>query len=173
MTEKSRDNKYIILKRTKDIKMITIKKKISIIISVITSIFLAYATSCIVSLKFNILDWIFAERLTLLILSLVGIYPIISYCNSHVNSSSVHNDFTILYLSENWFKKLLSIYIYYVFTVFVFYIIFCFCSMSFDISKINYIIRNICAVFICIISVALCVNTHNNNITLILKIDKQ
>jgi hypothetical protein len=173
MLEKSGNNRYVVIKRTRDIKLMKLKRSISILICIVSSILISYSTSCIMSLNFNIINWLSGERFALLLFSFIGLSLLFPYCRYHITDAinGRNEEFKISFLSENWFKKLLSVFIIYFFVIAIFYIVFCFCSMSFDISNMNYILRVILSILIYIITIGLCVQAYNNNLKTILKIE--
>jgi len=175
MLEKSGKNRYIIIKRTRDIKMIKIKRSISKFICIISSILITYFITCIASLDLNLFSWHPGERFGFLFAVLLSVPCLTGYCCSHVIQVTQARDESISlgYLTQNWFKKLCSAFIITFLIGLISYLIFLFCTMSLDISNINYVVRAIIAPVIYLMSFIMCLLTHNGMFTSILKIETQ
>jgi len=174
MLEKAGINRYIVLKRTRDIKMSKIKRNICNIIATLTSLILGYSMAVMTSLNLNLFNWDIADRLIFLIFFLCGIAPVGIYCKTHIVELTNGRDeeITIKLLSFNWFKKLLSIYIIFFIIVFVFYLLFSFCLLSFDISKTTSTVRCVFAIIIYVCACIAALAAHLNHLKIILKIEQ-
>lgn len=173
LSEKAGANRYVVLKRTKDIKMIKFKRIFSLILSGLLSISISYATGCIMTLDNNMFFWSFGERLVFLLSTVLAAPLIMHYCGRHmIYEEDIRRQeyFNIALLSENWFKKFLSLIIMYVFTALVFYIVFAFCNFNFDLSEIKYVVRVIISLLIYLITMILAVIAHNDSLRILLNI---
>nr|QBM02740.1 hypothetical protein [uncultured archaeon] len=153
------------------------KNKIAIFISSIISMFFAYITTAFFALNYNLIFWSTPSRFMFLIISLIGTALTYFYCSYQVSmrydtENKRYNEIEIKSLTINWFKKLLSIFVFYFFTVFGFSLIIIFCTMSIDITKMSDGERAIMGLFFYIGTIIFCLLAYNNNLKFILKIEQ-
>jgi len=176
MLEKSGLNKNVVIMSTRDMKMLKIKRNISILISLITSMCFSYETIYIISFKTNITEWIAFQRFVFLLLSSIGTVLVFIYCSYHESEVDVQGNgifsIKINHLSENWFKKLLSIFIFYFVISIPISSIVSFCAMSLDVEKMLTLDRAIIVILFYIGTIILCAFAHHNNLKFILKINQ-
>jgi len=166
IVEKTKNINY----ELEDFEPMRTRRNISIIISILTTIILNYISICCISLELNIINWLPTERVVILIASVIGTFLVMFYCSNHM----VRNDNErVVYLSENWFKKLFTILIFYLFSVGIVFLILSFCTMSLDFTKLELSNRALMFFISYLCCIGLCSLCYWNNLPFILKIEKQ
>src|SRR3989304_6255729 len=101
------------------------------------------------------------NKIAIFISSIIGTALTYFYCSYQVSmrydtENKRYNEIEIKSLTINWFKKLLSIFVFYFFTVFGFSLIIIFCTMSIDITKMSDGERAIMGLFFYIGTIIFC-----------------
>lgn len=167
IVEKTRNVNY----ELKDTKQMNARRNISIFISILTTIILNYTSMVCINLETNIVNWLPWQRIVILLASVVFSLLVMFYCSNHIMRND--NNERILYLSENWFKKLLTILIFYLFSVALVFLTISFCTMNMDFTKMTVDMRGTSFFVIYVFCIGLCSACYHNFIPFILKIDKQ
>jgi hypothetical protein len=168
LVEKSGLNRYVKIPTTKSVIIMKLKRSISVFLCIIAAIFLAYMNSVLMSFKSDLRYWDPGERIAFLACSIIGSFAIIYYCRNHfvIVNNGREEEVKIQYLSGNWFKKLISIFIIYSFVLIVSASLISFCSMSVEATKMPHVGRIATTFFLSIITFALCGFAHHNVIKL-------
>jgi len=154
-----------------DIKPMNTKRNISIIISVLATVIFNYTSMFCINLETNIVNWLPWQRVVFLSVSVILSLLVVFYCSNHIMRGD--NNERILHLSENWFKKLLTILIFYLFSVALVFLIISFCTMNVDFAKMTVHNRGSAFLMVYLCCIGLCSACYWNLLPFILKIDKQ
>ena len=159
----------------KDINPMNTRRNISIIISIITTIIFNYTSMCFISLETNIVNWLLWQRVIFLTVSIIGTFLVMFYCSNHMllNERGDKENEKIMYLSENWFKKLLTMFVFYLFSIGIVFLVISFCTMNLDFTKTTVDSRSSAYFVVYICFGLLCSACYWNLIPFILKFDKQ
>lgn len=176
LIEKSGINKNVVIQKPKMIKMVKIKRNISILISTFVSILFSYLTLSLADFNNNILSWSIIERFIFLIITPIGSILIYIYCrfqlSENENFRGQDEYITIGFLSTNWFKKLFSIFVFYFFVTLILALIASFCAMSIDINKMGFSNRVTLVTISYIGTMLMCCLAHNNNLKFFVKLEE-
>jgi hypothetical protein len=177
LTEKSVKGEYV---KIESVMTATIKKSIAIAILGIIGVLFSYISISFAAFSLDMPSWSSSQRVFFLLVSIVGALVTYLYSGYYIKKQTPtgHNNYEdghwekINILSENWFKKILSIFVIYFIVSFVCILILSFCAMSLDVSKMKDDDR--CAfVFVpYFITVALCCLAHHNNLNMIIKVEE-
>lgn len=165
LMEKSGLNRHVRIENLASKKIMNLKKKASILISVAVGIFFSYFSIFLTCFKPNLIEWNISSRIAFLVLSIALPFVVQYYCSHQWfknDEDNKENEYKIDYISANWFKKVLSIFIAYLVLLVLFCIVISFCTMSTDISKMSSDSLEFTVSFLDMATIIICALIHHN-----------
>ena len=165
----------IILMNTK-----SAKRNIAIAISILIGVLFSSLSISFPATSFNLIYWTALQRIVFFFTTIVYSIGVFFYCKYYITSirNLQYNQLedkwiNIDFLSSNWLKKLISIFVIYFIVLFITALMISFFNMSIDVSKMNYDDRLLIVVIVYVSTFLLCCLAQHNFLKSIIKIEEQ